>query len=105
MTRRIGGMRRKSRYKFKKERRAKGKISLKKYFQTFTKGEKVYLGVEPAVQKGMYHPRFLGKVGVIEGKQGKCYEVSLKDINKLKKLIVHPIHLVKVPNQVEVKNE
>ena len=94
MTKRIGGFRRKTRYRFKKERRAKGKISLTRYFQSFSAGDRVYLDVEPAVQKGMYFPRFMGKVGVVKGKRGRCYEVTVKD-GKEKMLIVHPVHLKK----------
>jgi large subunit ribosomal protein L21e len=93
MVMRIGGMRRKTRYKLKKEMRQKGKISLTKYFQTFDIGEQVYLLAEPAVQKGMYHPRFYGKSGTISGKRGKCYQVAIKDGAKNKNLLVHPVHL------------
>ena len=93
MAKRIGGLRRKTRYKFRKERKQKGKISMTNYFQSFNVGDRVYLGVEPAVQKGMYHPRFMGKSGLITGKRGRCYEIKMNDINKEKKLIVHPVHL------------
>ncbi|MBI2653278.1 50S ribosomal protein L21e [Candidatus Woesearchaeota archaeon] len=93
MVRRIGGFRRKTRYKFRKEKRARGKISLTRYFQSFKVGDKVYLAVEPSVQKGMYHPRFMGRAGIIKSRRGKCYEVSINDLGKEKTLIVHPIHL------------
>ncbi len=96
MAKRIGGFRRKTRYKFKKDKRTKGKISLQKYFQTFLPGERVYLTVEPAVQKGMYYPPYIGKSGIVKAKRGHCYEVSIKDIKKEKILIIHPIHLKKV---------
>ena len=95
MVKRIGGLRRKTRYKFSKEKRRRGKISITKYFQTFKAGERVYLSVEPAVQKGMYHPRFMGKTGIIKSKRGRCYEVMINDIGKEKKLIVHPVHMIK----------
>ena len=93
MTRRVGGFRRKTRYKFRKEMRAKGKISLTDYFQSFNNGDRVHLGVEPAIQKGMYRPNFMGKTGVIKGKRGRCYEVQISDFGKEKTLIVHPVHL------------
>lgn len=95
MVKRLGGIRRKTRYKLKKERRYKGKISITKYFQSFNVGDRIYLSAEPAVQKGMYHPRFMGKAGTIKGKRGRCYEVTIKDFNKEKTLIVHPVHLKK----------
>jgi large subunit ribosomal protein L21e len=93
MAKRIGGLRRKTRYKFKKERNQKGKISITRFFQSFNVGDRVYLGVEPAIQKGMYHPRFMGKSGLIVGKTGRCYEVKIIDIRKEKVLVVHPVHL------------
>lgn len=93
MAKRIGGFRRKTRYKFKKDIRTKGKVSLTKYFQSFNKGERVYLTVEPSIQKGMYHPRFTGKAGVVKGKRGKCYEITINDLGKEKILVVHPVHL------------
>lgn len=93
MVQRIGGLRRKTRYKFTKERRQSGKISVTRYMQTFKIGEKVNLIVEPAVQKGMYHPRFMGKSGFVTAKRGKCYIVSIKDIGKEKTVIVHQVHL------------
>ena len=95
MVKRIGGIRRKTRYKFRKEKRSKGKLSITKYLQSFDVGNKVYLHVEPAVQKGMYHPRFMGKSGIIKRKRGKCYEVTINDLGKEKTLIVHPVHLKK----------
>ena len=93
MVKRIGGLRRKTRYKFRKEKRNRGKISISKYLQIFNAGDRVNLGVESAVQKGMYHPRFMGKTGIINGKRGKCYKVIINDQGKSKILIVHPIHL------------
>lgn len=96
MTKRLGGFRRKTRNKLKKNIRKKGKISLSNYFQTLNTGDKVLLKAEPAVQKGMYYPRFHGKIGTVKGKTKSCYKVEIKDGNKLKTLIVHPVHLRKV---------
>ena len=93
MVKRIGGLRRKTRYKLKKSNRTKGKIGITRYFQVFGIGDRVYLGAEPAVQKGMYYPRFIGKTGIVRGKRGNCYEVSINDIGKEKTLIIHPVHL------------
>jgi len=88
-----GGLRRKTRSLFKKHRKDKGKLSLRNYLQTFEKGSRVKLSVEPAVQKGMYHPRFYGKTGIVKAKKGKCYEILITDGGKQKTLIVHPVHL------------
>lgn len=90
---RVGGFRRRTRHKYQKSRRQKGKISLQKYFQEFKPGDKVLLAAEPAVQKGMYFRRFHSRVGVVEGKQGRCYKIKINDINSKKTVIVHPVHL------------
>ena len=88
-----GGFRRKTRHKLRKNVRAKGKVSLAKYFQVFKEGDKVCLVAEPSIQKGMYFPRFHGKAGTVLCKKGKCYEIEIKDHDKIKNIIVHPVHL------------
>ncbi len=96
MVQRIGGIRRKTREKFKKGYREKGKISIRRYMQSFEQGERVSLSADSALQKGLYPPRFHGKIGYVQGKKGWCYDVSVKDGGKLKSLIIHPVHLKKV---------
>lgn len=93
MSKRIGTARRKTRHKLSKTFRRKGKISISNYFQSFNNGDRVVLSAEPAYQKGMYHPRFMGKNGVVKNKKGKCFEITISDQGKEKTLIVHPIHL------------
>ncbi|NQV08500.1 50S ribosomal protein L21e [Candidatus Woesearchaeota archaeon] len=95
MVQRIGGFRRKTRHKLSKSVRQKGKISIKKYFQEFEIGDKVVLKAEPAIQKGMYHPRFHSKPGIIKEKKGNAYIVLIKDGKKEKDIIAHPVHLLK----------
>lgn len=95
MVDRVGGFRRKTRAKLRKNVSDKGKISLRNFLQEFKEGDIVKLGAEPAYQKGMYHPRFYGKVGVVSKVVGKCYEVQIKDFTKPKTVVVHPVHLVK----------
>lgn len=104
MVQRTGGFRRKTRKKLKKPLRRKGKISTTRYLQEFRQGDKVVLKAEPAIQKGMYFPRFHGKRGTIKGKKGKSYIVVIKDGKKEKELIVHPIHLLKVQHNDKTSN-
>ena len=92
---RIGGFRRKTKHKLSKKVREKGKISIKKYLQEFNVGDRVYLKANISYQKGVYFPRYHGKAGVIKGKQGSCYYVEIKDHNKVKSMLVHPLHLKK----------
>ncbi len=93
---RVGGFRRKTRHKLKKSKRERGKISITRYLQEFQPGEKVCLKAEPAVQKAMYFPRFHGRTGVVKGKRGSCYEIEIKDGNKIKTIIAHPVHLKRI---------
>ena len=95
MTTRMNGFRKRTRHKFKKEQSQKGKLSIRKYLQKFNIGDKVYLNVEPAYQKGMYRSKFMGDTGTVVGIKGQCYEVEITDIHKKKTLIIHPIHLTK----------
>jgi len=93
---RKGGVRRKKSSLLTKSSRSKGKVSLKNYLAEFNEGDRVALKYEPAVFEGTYCPRFVGKSGVILAKRGSCYEVKIKDFNKEKMLIVHPVHLKKI---------
>ena len=95
MVKRIGSSRRKTRHQLRKPVRQRGKLSLRRYFQSFNVGDRVCLVAEPSVHKGTFHQRFHGKTGTIKGTEGECYSVLIKDANKEKTLIVHPIHLRK----------
>ncbi len=95
MVKRKGGSRRKSRDKFKKGHRRKGKVSFTAYLQKYQPGDRVNLVIEPSVHKGMFHARFAMKSGRVLAKRGFCYEVLIKDGNKEKMLIIHPVHLKK----------
>lgn len=95
MVKRLCGFRRRTRNKLSKHYRDKGKISIRRFVQAFTAGEKVVLDAEPAYQKGMYLPRFHGRTVEVTGKRGRCYKVSFVDQNKEKTIIVHPVHLKK----------
>ena len=95
MTRRIGTARRKTRQKMTKNPQKRGKFSLRNYLQEFKVGDKVILKLEPAIQKGLYFPRFHGKIGIVKGQQGNCYKVEIKDFKKPKVILIHPIHLRK----------
>ena len=90
---RIGGSRRKKIGVFTKSSREKGKIAHRAYLQSFSEGEKVTLKLEPGVQRATYLPRFHGKTGVVKRKQGECYYVEIRDGDKVKQVIAHPVHL------------
>lgn len=93
---RVGGFRRKSRYKMRQSISNRGKLPITKYLQTFEIGEKVILKAEPSHQGGLFFLRFQGKIGDVVKQQGECYLVRIKDGKKLKQCLVHPIHLKKI---------
>lgn len=92
---RTGGYRRKTRSKLRKNVRAKGKVAIRNFFQEFSEGDRVNLVAEPGVQRGIFHPRFHGRTGTVTNKQGNSYYVKIKDGNKEKSVLVHPVHLKK----------
>ena len=94
---RVGTSRRKTRGKMKKHFRKRGKVSLSEYFKPLNPGDKVILGVEPAVHSGLYHGRFMGRGGTVIRKTGRCVEVRIQDGGKEKTLLIHPVHLRKIP--------
>ena|SRR3989338_196312 len=96
MVTRIGSQQRKTRHKFKRYYKEKGKIALSAYFQTFVSQERVGLKINPAVCKGQFYRRFHGWTGTVTGvMKGRCYEVKIRDGGKDKLLYVHPIHMIK----------
>ncbi len=96
MVKRIGGARRKSRHKLKKDYKDKGKTPLRKHLQEFEEGQEVRLKADPSVQGGMYNLRFHGHVGTVVGEQGDCYKVEVEDDTTVKTFIVNPVHLEEV---------
>lgn len=99
MVTRVGTNQRKTRQKFKRHHRERGKLSLGRFFQELKVGEKVNLKIDSIIQKGRFSPRFHGLTAVVSGKQGRCYVVTVKDREKEKTLMVHPIHLNKLESK------
>jgi len=85
------GLRRKTRKKLKRQPRYRPTIT--KFLQEFSLGDKVVIDQEPSSHKGMPHSRYKGKVGVVIGKRGKSYIISLRVGGKEKKIISRPEHL------------
>ncbi|MCA9486319.1 50S ribosomal protein L21e [Candidatus Woesearchaeota archaeon] len=93
---RIGGFRRKSRYKMQKKVSEMGKVPIGRFLQEFEEGQKVLLKAYPSYHKGLFCLRFYGRIADVTGKQGDCYKVSLRDGGKQKTFVVHPVHMLKV---------
>ncbi len=92
MAKKSHGLRIKSRYKLRKKVRDRG-IKIRRALQRFEVGQRVHVVIDPSVQKGMPHPRFHGRTGMVVGERGKSYVVEITDGGKKKTLIVRPEHL------------
>ncbi len=79
----------------RKKLRQKGKISLTRYFQEFKSGDSVAVARELSIPLG-YSKRIQGRTGKVIEKRGAAYLVELRDLNKLKRYCVKPIHLKKI---------
>jgi large subunit ribosomal protein L21e len=73
----------------------KGKFSFSQYFQKFKEGDSVAVVRELSIPIG-YSKRLQGKTGKVIGKQGNAYHVEIKDLNKMKKYFIKPIHLKRI---------
>lgn len=93
MVRTSKGIRFRSRNIMKKTPRQRGMPSLGRILAEYNEGEKVDIVIEPSVQKGCPHRRFHGKTGRVVGKRGNSYIIHVKDMNKLKMIIVRPEHI------------
>ncbi|MCD6503364.1 MAG: 50S ribosomal protein L21e [Euryarchaeota archaeon] len=93
MVKKHHGFRRKTRKKLSKSPRERGMPPITRFLQEFNTGDYVTIDIEPSVHKGMPHPRFQGRTGVVIGKQGKAYVVRIRDGGKYKKIIALPVHL------------
>lgn len=79
----------------RKQIRSRGKFSFSKYFQNLNEGDSVAIVKEISVDSS-FPERLQGRTGVVKGKRGNSYIVSLKDSNKLKEYIVEAVHLKKI---------
>jgi large subunit ribosomal protein L21e len=93
LVKKSSGYRSRTRALFRKNPREKGKLGLSRILRAYALGDKVCVQIDPGIHKGMPHRRFQGKVGVIEGKRGRAFLVSLKIGDKEKSLIVRPEHI------------
>lgn len=88
MVRRSSGLRVRTRKKL-----AGGEFSIARALQEFNLSEKVIIDINPAVHRGMPHPRFQGKLGTVIEKRGKSFVVTIIDGEKAKNIISKPEHL------------
>ncbi|WP_227376503.1 50S ribosomal protein L21e [Haladaptatus halobius] len=82
-----------TREKLSNNPRDRGTSPPQRAVQQFETGQKVHLKLDPSVRDGRFHPRFDGRTGEVEDRQGKAYKVVINDGGKDKTLIVKPAHL------------
>lgn len=87
------GERRKTRYKLKKDVRAKGLSPVSRAIQEFEIGQAVHIKLDPSVQRGMANPKFHGRTGKVIGLRGRAYILEVADGNAKKQVILYPEHL------------
>ncbi len=76
-----------------KEPRERGKMKLSKLLYEYQPGTQVVVKIDSAVQKGMPHKRYHGRVGTVLNKRGRSYVVSVSQGDALREIIVRPEHL------------
>ncbi len=79
----------------KKPVRTRGKIPFSRYFQKLNAGDRVAIVREPSVD-AKFSARLQGNTGVVKGMKGSFYIIKVKELNKEKELIIHPVHLKKI---------
>lgn len=75
--------------------RTKGKIKFSEYFKKLKEGDKVSIVPEKGM-KMSFPSSIKGLTGTVEGTRGNYIIVKLKDKNKVKTYILHPVHLRKI---------
>ena len=59
----------------------------------FSIGDKVVIKIKGNYHKGVPHPRYNGKAGIVKRKQGRSFVIQIKDKGKTKELISSAVHL------------
>ncbi|TRO50267.1 50S ribosomal protein L21e [Candidatus Bathyarchaeota archaeon] len=88
------GIRRKSRSALTKRVREKGKLGLSRLLVNYEIGQKVIIKIDSAINGGMPHKRFQGKVGTVVEKRGKSYILELPQRKTSKFVIAGPEHIM-----------
>jgi len=95
------GYRHRTRKLLKKNVRERGSVPpLSLLMINYNVGDRVHIVINPSIHAGMPHRRYHGKTGVVIGKRGKCYIVSVKLGDREKVLFIRPEHLKPAEKQV-----
>ena len=71
------------------------RLNLASIFKIFDKGDRITV-IRELTCEPKFPKQIQGRSGVIESKRGSSYLVKIKDLNKEKTYIIHPVHLKKL---------
>lgn len=88
------GYRTKCRSLLRKNVRDRGLPGLSRFLVDYKPGCKVDIVGDSSFQKrGLPHRHFWGKTGTVVTQRGRCFEVAVKDLDKMKTLFIGCEHL------------
>src|SRR3989449_4910182 len=90
------GIRNRNRTLLRRKPRDKGKQPLGRLLIAYAPGQMVKIMINPAVQKGMPHRRYHGRVGTIAEKRGRSYVVEVAGTKTPRIIIARPEHITSV---------
>lgn len=73
--------------------RPRDKFTVEKILKEFKPETRVMIKLDPQSHDGMPHPKYKGKTGIIKGRRGSSYIISVKIGKKEKQVISRPEHL------------
>lgn len=82
----------------RKSQKQRGKVSLSRYFQKFNIGDSVAVAKDHT-EPFAYSHRIQGRTGKVIQQRGASYYIELKELGKLKRYLLKPIHLIKIQEQ------
>ncbi len=88
------GIRTKTRTLLRRDPRDRGKVALGRLLINYAQGQRVLISINPAVQKGMPHRRYQGRMGVVSEKRGRSYVLEVAMGGKYPRTIIaRPEHI------------
>lgn len=78
-----------------KKLRKKQPITISKLVRSFKIGSRVII-TPRSYMRGIPSLRYVNREGIVVETRGECYVVEIRDGNKKKQLIAHPVHLEEV---------
>src|SRR5256712_1954330 len=96
LLRRSKGFRTKTRTLISRKPRDRGKQPLGRLLVAYAPGQMVKIMINPAVQKGMPHRRYHGRVGTIAEKRGRSYVVEVAGTKTPRIIIARPEHITSI---------